>query len=303
MAPAKPCASTASGGSERTGCRDCEDHLRHASHLRASATRGWALGGGHGCKVARISPYRGPCACTHPHRPRGRQKGRLLSPLRCCPSLSASVSSLLSTARAALHRLPDRDPGRVLVGPRTAVELGHPAVLLRRQGEAEEVHVLQDAGLGRGLGQDHCPLLHAPPEQHLRRRPPDRGGDLQDDGVPQEARRVQRAEGLHRDAVPLAEPGGLPVDHVGVVLNLVHRGQDLGVAEQLLEVWHHVVGDAYVAALAPPMCGLQSPPGALALRDDLLVGCRATRRLEAEVRPRKVHEAQVHVGRVQLGQH
>src|SRR3954447_5487212 len=122
--------------------------------------------------------------------------------------------------------------------------------LVGRELEVDDVEVLRDPLRLGGLRDHRAALLDAPTQQHLRGRLAARLGDAGDDGILQgagvlalavEGDAADGGPGLVEDAVLAVEVLHLALLEVGVDLELVDPGHDVGAVEQTGEVVDHEV--------------------------------------------------------------
>src|SRR5215208_6364363 len=111
--------------------------------------------------------------------------------------------------------------------------------------EVEDVEVLLDPAPGHRLREDDVAALDVPAERDLRGRLPDLSGDPRDHRVVVHLAARDRRPGLGDDLVVGAEGTQFVLCQEGVRLDLVHRGPDVGRAEEV-EVVEAQLGQARV---------------------------------------------------------
>lgn len=126
------------------------------------------------------------------------------------------------------------------------VEAGDPRHLVITQLEAEDVEVLRDVLHAPGPRQRHRPELDVPPQHHLPRRLAVTLADLLQYLIIQLLELRQRAVRLQRDALLLQVLAELHRVAERAPLDLVHRRDDAGLPDQLVDPARVVVADTDV---------------------------------------------------------
>mmetsp|Transcript_27930 Transcript_27930/g.91091 ORF Transcript_27930/g.91091 Transcript_27930/m.91091 type:complete len:228 (+) Transcript_27930:100-783(+) len=135
-------------------------------------------------------------------------------------------------------------PPLLPLGEEPLVERVERRHLLRRELEAEDVHILRHPLGSDRLWERHVPVLHGPAHQNLRSRDAVPRGRRLQRGVVEAERARERGVGDQADATRRAEGLDLVLSQKGVQLNLVggwHHARARRI-DQLLQV-----GDAKVA--------------------------------------------------------
>src|SRR5438552_4773068 len=195
--------------------------------------------------------------------PRGKRDGARLGVGTSGGPYRGIAIARKSLARACGTTEPSRQvfgiPGHV----RALVERIEPRHVLPLQLEIEDTTVLSNPIRADRFRNDDEPVLQAPADENLSRRPSVLRDDLSDDRMVESVSTREGAVRLQLNAFALAELEQRPLVQEGMKLDLVHGGWDGRRGEQFLQVANRVVADPDRAGESLVADLLQRLPGFL----------------------------------------